>query len=70
MSEMHGNPSDHHSTPAALPEPATPMWLPALGLALFLVVGLLWGLSPATPDAATSGAAGSATASARPAPSH
>lgn len=47
MSEGHGNPSDHHHTPA-LPEPKTPMWLPALGLVLFLTAGFIWGLTPSS----------------------
>ena len=46
MSETHGNASDHHHAPPALPEPKTPMWLPALGAVLFLIVGLIWGLTP------------------------
>lgn len=46
MSGTHGNASDHHHAPPALPEPKTPMWLPALGAVLFLIVGLLWGLTP------------------------
>jgi hypothetical protein len=51
MSEPHGNPSDTHSdAPPALPEPKTPMWLPALGAVLFLTAGLLWALMPATRD--------------------
>jgi hypothetical protein len=58
MSETHGNPSDHHHAPAALPEPKTPMWLPALGLVLFLVAGLLWGLSPEKNEAGTGAGTG------------
>jgi hypothetical protein len=47
MSETHGNPSDHHShEPPVPPEPKTPLWLTALGAVLFLMVGLIWGLSP------------------------
>ena len=46
MSETHGNPSDHPHAPPALPEPTTPMWLTALGAVLFLIVGLIWGLTP------------------------
>ncbi len=46
MSETHGNASDHHHAPPALPEPKTPMWLTALGAVLFLIVGLIWGLTP------------------------
>lgn len=61
MSETHGNASDHHHSPAPLPEPKTPMWLPALGFVLFLVAGLLWGLSP---DKSEGGAPGSADAGA------
>ena len=69
MSETHGNPSDHHHTPAALPEPKTPMWLPALGVVLFLTVGFLWGLMPAKTDANGAAGAGSASADAgAPAP--
>lgn len=44
-----------------LSEPKTPMWLPAVGAVLFLVAGLLWGLSDASSDAAKEpGAAGAA----------
>ena len=35
----------HAHAPPALPEPHTPMWLPAVGALLFLTVGLLWALS-------------------------
>ncbi len=45
MSGTHGNSGDNHHGPAAPPEPKTPMWLPALGVFLFLVAGLMWGLS-------------------------
>lgn len=62
MSEPHGNPSDHNHTPAPLPEPKTPMWLPALGAVLFLAVGFIWGLLPdskpepgAPPDSPSAG---------------
>jgi hypothetical protein len=52
-------------------EPQTPMWLPALGIALFLIAGIWWATrpvphappSPPPPPAAPS-------ASARPAASH
>lgn len=37
-----GHPTTGHGT--ALPEPKTPMWLPALGAVLFLAVALFWGL--------------------------
>lgn len=61
MSETHGNASDHHShEPAPPPEPKTPMWLPALGAVLFLMVGLIWGLMPSSPSESDS-PSGSAT---------
>ena len=63
MSETHGNPSDHHAhEPAVPPEPKTPMWLPALGAVLFLMVGLIWGLSPSSKNEGgdATGAAGGA----------
>jgi hypothetical protein len=57
MSEAHGNASDPHGhAPPALPEPKTPMWLPALGAVLFLTVGLIWGLTPSSKDKADSSA--------------
>ncbi len=37
--------SAHHA-PAPLPEPPTPMWLPALGGALFLIAGIWWAVTP------------------------
>ena len=76
--------TDSHAS-AAVPledEPKTPMWLPALGAALFLSVGLAWAVSPSTADvvvgAAATPSAGAPSASAvvvptpqpvRPAPS-
>ena len=66
MSETHGIPSDTHSdAPPALPEPKTPMWLPALGAVLFLTVGLIWGLMPSSVHVpGEPGAAGAASAGA------
>ncbi|MBX3216439.1 MAG: hypothetical protein KF850_30665 [Labilithrix sp.] len=66
MSETHGNPSDHHHAPPAPPEPKTPLWLTALGAVLFLIAGLLWGLTPASTHETGEhgGAAGSASAAA------
>jgi hypothetical protein len=72
MSETHGNPSDHDHTPAAPPEPKTPMWLPALGAVLFLTAGFIWGLMPASkddPGGAARSASGAADAGA-PAAQH
>jgi hypothetical protein len=52
MSASEGNLADSHAHgPPPPPEPKTPMWLPAVGAVLFLVVGLLWGLS--SPDSET-----------------
>ncbi|HVH46848.1 MAG TPA: hypothetical protein VM925_31110 [Labilithrix sp.] len=70
MSETHGIPSDHHSHAAPTPpEPKTPMWLPALGAALFLLIGLIWGLTPDSKNVAadpSGGAPAGADAGARP----
>ena len=68
MSKTHGNPSDHHANEP--PEPKTPMWFTALGAVLFLIAGLLWGLSPSSTSEAETPAGGSesapATATAAP----
>jgi hypothetical protein len=62
MSDAHGSTSHHHHTPAPLPEPKTPMWLPALGVFLFLAAALVCGLMPdSNPDGAAK-AGGSAPA--------
>src|SRR5689334_22363716 len=52
--------------PPPLPEPQTPMWLPAVGAVLFLTVGLLWALSapPKDPTETMAMPAATATASA------
>ncbi len=60
MSESHG--------PEAPPEPKTPMWLPALGAVLFLLVGLLWGLG--SNEAPKTETGGQAAADAGAAPAH
>jgi hypothetical protein len=45
MSASEGNYDGSHAhEPPPPPEPKTPMWLPAVGAVLFLVVGLIWGL--------------------------
>ncbi len=38
-----------HASPQPLAEPKTPMWLPALGAALFFTVGLVWAATPPPP---------------------
>jgi hypothetical protein len=60
MSEAHGQAGHSHG---GLPEPKTPMWLPALGAVLFLFAGLLWGLWPSG-DGTTSSPTGGADAGA------
>jgi ferric-dicitrate binding protein FerR (iron transport regulator) len=40
-----------------LPEPKTPMWLPALGAAVFLAAGLWWLARPQPPQDSTQQAA-------------
>jgi hypothetical protein len=49
-------------------EPQTPMWLPALGIALFLLAGIWWATRP-VPQAAPPAPAAAAS-SAAPAASH
>ena len=38
-----------------LPEPESPMWLPALGAALFLLAGIAWMVCPSNKNNATDG---------------
>jgi len=45
-------------------EPKTPMWLPALGAALFVSVGLWWAVTPPAPPPVDADQAASASASA------
>ena len=58
--------SDPHAaaTTPADDEPKTPMWLPVLGLALFLVFGLAWALRSVAPGPSAKETAASASASA------
>lgn len=61
MSESHG-----HATHEE--EPQSPPWLPALGIALFVAMGVAWSLctgdsKTAASDAASAGAPGSAAPS-------
>ncbi len=43
-------------------EPQSPSWLPALGIAFFVVAGVVWSIC--TGDSATAAASGAASASA------
>jgi hypothetical protein len=75
MSASERNSGDSHAHgPPPPPEPKTPTWLTALGVVLFLTVGLVWGLSTpskdATVESAPSQPAGEAAADAAPAPGH
>lgn len=63
MSASEGNHDSSHG-PEAPPEPKTPMWLPAVGGVLFLVVGLLWALSTPTKEPQPSKAPAAADAGA------
>ena len=56
--------SDPHAAPAEQ-EPQTPMWLPALGAALFIAVGLWWAVTPSAPPIS----ADTAASASAPAPS-
>src|SRR4051812_34003145 len=68
MSADHGS-SHGHDGPPPPPEPNTPMWLPALGAALFLLVGLWWATRPEPPaPIATDDTADAAAADAGAAP--
>ena len=58
MTEAHAAPEE---------EPQSPSWLPALGIALFVVAGVVWSIC--TRDGGTAAAAGVASASAAAAPS-
>ncbi len=48
-SEDHGH--DGHHVPPLLPEPKTPMWLPALGGVIFVLAGALFVAMPRTATA-------------------
>lgn len=61
MSASDGKSADSHAhgahgTPPAPPEPHTPAWLTLLGVVLFLVAGLAWGLSSPSSSSDGSGA--------------
>jgi hypothetical protein len=69
MSDLHAPASD---TAAFDDEPRTPMWLPAVGAALFLVVGIVWAitaLSRPKADAAQAATVASSVSAAAASPS-
>lgn len=66
----------HAHEPPPPDEPKSPMWLPALGAALFITVGLWWAVTPspppppeepAVPEGAASAAPQAAASAPRPA---
>jgi hypothetical protein len=59
MTDSHGSPPED--------EPKTPMWLPALGAALFVGVALWWAVTPSAPTiVADSDSASASVAAAAP----
>lgn len=67
----HSSAHGHDHGPPPPPEPKTPMWLTAVGAVLFLLVGLIWGLSPSSSDGAEStGGNAAPAADAGAAPAH
>ena len=74
----HAHSDDAHDAqdhgPPPLPEPNTPMWLPAVGAVLFLGVGLIWALSTPPKDPTetmgTPAATAAATVVQQAAPTH
>jgi hypothetical protein len=48
MTQGSAHVSSAHAPPPD--EPKSPLWLPALGGALFLAVGLWWAVTPSSPD--------------------
>jgi hypothetical protein len=60
--------SDSHTPTPADDEPKTPMWLPALGAALFVGVALVWAVTPASPSIQPEPAAAAASDSVQAAP--
>ena len=75
MSDSHDEAprSGENAVPPPPPEPQSPLWLPALGVLLFVAAGVFWAMhssNSAKPDsaAAATKTAGSAHASASAAP--
>jgi hypothetical protein len=64
MSDTHASASASAATMDD--EPKTPMWLPGLGAALFVGVGLWWAVTPGAPPPAPDAAAASASAATPP----
>jgi hypothetical protein len=57
--------SDPHAAPLD-DEPRTPLWLPALGAAIFVAAALWWAITPSSTAAAEGAASASASAAAAP----
>jgi hypothetical protein len=74
MTESASHDTSHAHEPPPPDEPKSPMWLPALGAALFITVGLWWAVTPSPPPPppeepeAAASAAPQAAASAAPRP--
>jgi hypothetical protein len=68
MSDTAPHAQSHAAPPHAPPppEPQTPLWLPALGVVLFVAAAVLWATRPAPPappvDAAASASASASAA--------
>lgn len=50
LGHSHASHGAHAHGPAPLPEPKTPLWLTAVGIVLFLVVGLWWAFRSSGPS--------------------
>lgn len=59
--------SDPHAVPLD-DEPRTPLWLPALGAAIFVAAALWWAVTPSSTTAAAEGAASASASAAAAAP--
>jgi hypothetical protein len=58
----------HASAPRVDDEPKTPLWLPALGLAFFVALAVVWATSPSTAPAASATAVPSTSGAKVPPP--
>ncbi len=63
---------DSHDTHDVQDEPQSPMWLPALGIVLFLIAGIWWATRPMpqAPPPAPAAPSASSAAPATPPPHH